>query len=151
MVLDTWNSKIKEADALLDNLTDEQLQNEVSPGRNRGVYLLGHLTSVHSRMLPLLNLGEEMYPQLADSFITNADKTKPLTITASELRQQWKNINSTLATHFSKISADEWFQKHNSISAEDFQKEPHRNRLNIVINRTNHLSYHTGQLAFLKK
>ncbi len=150
MVLDTWNSKIKEADALLDKLTDEQLQNEVAPNRNRGIYLVGHLVAVHDRMLPLLNLSEELYPQLAESFITKADKSEPLKISTQELRQHWKTINSTLATHFSGFSADEWFLKHNSISAEDFLKEPHRNRLSIIISRTNHLSYHTGQLAFLK-
>ena len=33
---------------------------------------------------------------------------------------------------------------------EDFIKEPHRNKLNIILTRTTHLSYHTGQLALLK-
>ena len=40
-VLDTWNSNISRVDNLLGSLTDEQLQNEVSPGRNRGTYLVG--------------------------------------------------------------------------------------------------------------
>jgi hypothetical protein len=151
MVLDSWNSYTRQVDNLLDKLTDEQLQNEVSPGRNRGIYLLGHLTAVHDRMLPLLNLEDQLFPELADSFISNADKTNPLTVSAGELRQYWKKVNSTLKAHFNSISPDDWFKRHNTISAEDFQKEPHRNRLSIIINRTNHLSYHTGQLAYLKK
>jgi len=40
---------------------------------------------------------------------------------------------------------DEWFAKHSAVSAEDFAKEPHRNKLNILVNRTNHHSYHLGQ------
>jgi len=150
MVLDAWYSKVKEVDILLHELTDEQLQKEVAPHRNRGIYLLGHLTAVHDRMLPILNLGEQLYPQLADSFITNPDKSKTQIPSAKDLRQYWENINSTLANHFKNLQTDEWFQKHNSVSAEDFAKEPHRNKLNILISRTNHLSYHSGQLIFLK-
>jgi hypothetical protein len=55
-----------------------------------------------------------------------------------------------LSEHFSKLSFTEWFQKHNAVSETDFAKEPHRNKLNIVINRTNHLANHLGQLLLLK-
>jgi len=47
------------------------------------------------------------------------------------------------------MSPSDWFTKHSAISAEDFEKEPHRNKLNILINRTNHQSYHMGQLIYL--
>src|SRR5437870_3049747 len=99
MVLDTWYSKIKEVDNIFNNLTVEQLQNKVAPDRNSGLYLLGHLTAVHDRMLPLLNLGEQLYPQLNDIFITNPEKSNAQAPSAKELRQYWKNINSTLETH----------------------------------------------------
>jgi hypothetical protein len=56
-----------------------------------------------------------------------------------------------LAENFAKLTTDAWFERHNSVSAGDFEKERHRNKLNIIINRTNHLSYHNGQLVFLKK
>jgi hypothetical protein len=51
----------------------------------------------------------------------------------------------------SKMTSEEWFKKHNSVSAEDFAKEPHQNKLNIVINRTNHLAAHCGKLVFLRE
>lgn len=146
MVLDAWNSKIKEA----DNLTDEQLFNEVSSGRNTGIYLLGHLTATHDQMLPLLNFGKQIYLQLSSGFLDNPD-SKAYATPVSELRQYWKNINSILAEEFKKLSVDAWFGKHNSVSAEAFLNELHRNKLNVIISRTNHLSYHTGQLIFLKK
>src|SRR5260370_42089121 len=100
MVLDAWYSKIKDADALFDKLTDEQLQNEVAPNRNRGIYLLGHLTAVHDMMLPLLNFGEQLYPQLHDSFIKNADKSPTQIFPAPDLRQFFKNTNSKLGNNF---------------------------------------------------
>ena len=49
------------------------------------------------------------------------------------------------------MQPEDWFQKHSSVSAEDFAKEPHRNKLNIMITRATHLAYHTGQMALLKK
>jgi hypothetical protein len=150
MVLNTWHSTVKDADALIDQLADEQLQKEIAPNRNRGIYLLGHLAAVHDRILPLLNFGEQLYPQLADPFINNPDKAQVQSFQAQDLRKYWKNINSKLSDHFNSLPPDEWFQKHNSVSAENFTKEPHRNKLNVVISRTNHLSYHLGQLALLK-
>jgi hypothetical protein len=149
-VLDSWNSRIKEANNILDNLTDEQLQKEIAPGKNRGTYLLGHLTAVHDRMLPLLNFGQQQYSNLDETFLTKPDKATPEMPSPSELRSNWKSANSKLDTHFSQLPTEDWFLKHNSVSAEDFAKEPHRNRLNVVLGRTSHLSYHLGQLALLK-
>jgi len=149
-VLDSWNSRIKEANQLIDNLTDEQLQKEIAPGKNRGVYLLGHLTGVSDMMLPLLNFGTQKYPQLNDAFLTKPDKAVADLPSVKDLRTYWKNSCAELDKHFSALKTDEWFERHTSVSPEDFAKEPHRNRLNVVVGRTTHLSYHVGQLALLK-
>lgn len=151
MVLDAWYLQIKRTHDLLESLTDEQLGQEISPGRNTGVYLLGHLTGVHDKMLPLLGIGEPSYPELYEMFVADKlDLSKP-TPSTQDLRLYWKKVNQSLAENFSKINHDEWFQRHMVISEEDFQKEPHRNKLNLVLNRTNHLEYHRGQMILLKK
>jgi hypothetical protein len=150
-VLDAWNSRIEAADKLFTSLTDEQLQQEISPGRNRGIYLLGHLTAVHDKMLPLLGFEKQVYPHLDEAFINNPDKSVPKIPTTKELRENWKNINTKLTTRLNELTVDEWFAKHTSVSDEDFVKEPHRNRMNVVVGRTNHLQYHIGQVALLKK
>jgi DinB superfamily len=142
---------MQRAGDLFDSLTDEQLQNEVAPGRNRGVYLLGHLVAVHDGMLPLLGFREQLYPELTVPFISEPDNASKKIPLIKDLRIYWKQINTALAEHFSSLQSDEWFQKHTAVSDENFIKESHRNNLNIIINRTNHLSYHLGQLAFLKK
>ncbi|HTA63821.1 MAG TPA: DinB family protein [Bacteroidia bacterium] len=149
-VLDSWNARIKEANNILDNLTDEQLQKEIAPGKNRGTYLLGHLTAVNDKMLPLLNFGPQQFSNLDDTFLSKPDKAVAEMPTAKELRAYWKSSNEKLSKHFDALKPDEWFEKHSAVSAEDFAKEPHRNRLNIVLGRTSHLSYHLGQLALLK-
>ena len=151
MALDPWNSQIGKADKLFSSLSDEELQQETAPGRNSGIYLLGHLTAVHDALLPLMGLGEKLYPQLEDTFIKNPDKSGIEKPPAKDLRNYWSEVNNKLAQHFARLTADEWFQKHTSVSDEDFAKEPHRNRLNVLLTRTNHPVYHLGQLVFLKK
>lgn len=150
MAVDQWHLKIKDTNNLLNKISDDQLTGEVSPGRNSGTYILGHLVAVHDRMLPLLNLGERMYPELDEIYLDNPDKTKTQTLSGAELRAMWYKINSDLATHFNSLTDEEWLQRHTAVSEEAFAKEPHRNRLNVLLSRTNHLSYHQGQLAFLK-
>ena len=150
MVLDAWHTQVKQTDDLFNSLLDEQLFREIAPGKNRGIYLLGHLTAVHDRMLPLLGLGDQRYPNLYKTFVESADKTVSDLPTTEDLRNYWKETNNILSENFSKLSIAEWFQRHNAVSETDFAKEPHRNKLNIIINRTNHLASHLGQLLLLK-
>ena len=151
MNLNAWHTQIKWVDNIFNALSDEQLQNEVAPGRNSGVYLLGHLIAVHDRMLPLLGFEQQMYPQLDDIFLNSPDKSGKEVPATSDLRNYWNTVNTALATHFASLTPAEWLEKHAAVSAEDFAKEPHRNRLNVLISRTNHLASHYGQLLFLKK
>jgi hypothetical protein len=148
MVLDRWNGSILSANKLLNEISDEQLMNEVAPGKNRGVYLLGHLVAVHDDMLILLGMGEKLFPELYELFIKQADKANTLIPTSGELRSMWEKQNLDLQTKFA--AETDWFAKHTAVSEVDFLTEPHRNKLNIIITRTSHLQYHTGQLALLK-
>ncbi len=151
MALDAWNIQIDRTNKLFNSLSDDQLGQEVTPGRNSGIYLLGHLTAVHDALFPLLGLGEKLYPQLDEIFIKHPDKSgleKPAT---KQLRDYWNDVNGKLQQHFNNFSIEEWFQRHTAISEADFEKEPHRNRLNVLLNRTSHLANHLGQLIFLKK
>src|SRR5215216_6150109 len=150
MVLDAWHTQIKSADDLFNSLSHDQLLAEIAPGRNRGIYLLGHLTAVHDRMLPLLGFGDQRYPNLYKIFVESADKAESDLPITEDLRNYWKETNNILSENFSGLSVAEWFQRHNAVNETDFAKEPHRNKLNIIINRTNHLASHLGQLILLK-
>jgi hypothetical protein len=151
MVLDAWYTQVKRTDNLFNSLSDEQLIKEIAAGKNRGIYLLGHLTAVHDKMFPILGLGSELNPELYQIFVENPDNAVTSIPDIADLRSFWKEVNSLLSQHFNKLTPLEWFQKHNSVSEEDFVKEPHRNKLNLIINRTNHLASHLGQLLYLKE
>jgi len=150
MVLDTWNTKLNGLDKLFAELSDEQLKKQIAPGKNTGVYLLGHMIAINNKMVPLLGLGEELNPDLYKTFVDTADMDIVERPSITVLRQEWKKINEELGNKFAQVQPDEWFQKHNSVSEQDFAKEPHRNKLNVIINRTNHLEYHAGQVVLLK-
>lgn len=149
MVLDAWETHQGRFNKLLDSLTEEQLMSATAPGRNRGIYLAGHLIAVNDGMLPLLGFGEKIQPGLETVFIRNADDPTAEYPTMESLKQYRDEVNARLAAGMAAMQPDDWFTKHSSVSAEDFAREPHRNKLNILINRTNHLSYHLGQLAYL--
>ena len=151
MIFDRWYALLERCDTIFKALSDDQLQREIAPGKNRGIYLMGHLIAVHDDMLPILNLGNKLYPELYETFIKSPDKSLKEIPAASELRRMWNKQHEVLTKLFKTVKADEWFEKHASVSAEDFAKEPHRNKLNIIVTRTSHLAYHNGQLVLLQQ
>ena len=150
MTLTSWESQNKRFIDLIEKLTDEALHREIAPGRNTGVYLLGHMIASHDFMLPLMGLGEKKYPEMEDVFIRSPDKSGRDFPSVAELRKRLLDATAELNAQFGKLSEADWLSRHNAVSEEDFVKEPMRNKLNIVISRTVHLASHMGQMLYLK-
>lgn len=150
MALSAWEGQNKNLNNIVSSLTPEQLSKEIAPGKNTGIYLLGHLVAVNDAMLPILDFGEKLFPHLEDIFIKNPDKGGAEKPSVTELKGCLEVVNKKLTEHIQSANSAEWFKKHKAVSEEDFVKEPHRNKLNIIINRTNHMSYHLGQMVLLK-
>jgi hypothetical protein len=146
----SWKLVIGRFDGSVVSLSEEQLQKQVAPGRNRLLYLVGHLTAVHDRMFPLLGLGERLHPELDEVYISNPDQALPDSISASALKQAWSEVNSKLSAAFAALTPQQWLEKHTAVSDEDFAKDPTRNRLAVLLSRTNHAAFHTGQAALIK-
>jgi hypothetical protein len=150
LILDRWEASMHNYDVLLKSLTDDQLEKEASPGKNRGIYLLGHLITVHDSMLPLLNFGEKQYPEWSKIFIESPDRAVVEIPSVQELRSVWNHQRTFLKEQMDLLKPEDWFTRHTAVSEEDFVKEPHRNKLNIILTRTTHLAYHIGQMNYLK-
>src|ERR1700757_1038144 len=149
-VLNSWKLAINRFGKTLSELSDEQLQQQVAPGRNRVFYLLGHLTAIHDRMFPMLGLGERLHPELDEPYITNPDRALTDPVSASDLKKAWTEVNRKLTAAFERFTPEDWLQKHTAVSDEDFAKNPTRNRLAVVMSRTNHTSFHSGQAILAK-
>ena len=148
----SWKQWVAQIDKTIGGFGDEELQREVAPGRNRLYYLLGHLTAVHDRLFSTLRLGKRLHPELDEEFIVKADKTDlDDELPAGELRAAWREVNEKLTAAMEKLSAEEWLERHDSVSPEDFAKEPQRNRLAVLLSRTTHAAMHEGQMRLAPK
>ena len=150
VALHAWRLVVERADKVFSNLTEDQLLKEVAPGKNRLIYLWGHLTAVHDAMFPILGLGSRLHPELDAIFVSNPDKTTARLPSAAELKKYWDEVNTKLLSQFATLSADEWLQRHRAMSDEDYAKDPTRNRLAVLLSRTNHASYHLGQMTLAR-
>jgi hypothetical protein len=151
VALNGWKGNIERADKMFSGLSEEELLKEVAPGKNRLIYLWGHLTATHDAMLPLLGFGRRLHPEFDVAFISNPDKTQAGVPPIESVREAWREVNGRLFDGFASLSAADWLKKHAAVSEEDFLKEPLRNRLAILLSRTNHLAYHLGQAALRSK
>jgi hypothetical protein len=145
-----WKSNVERAEQLFGGLSPKQLVQEVAPGKNRLIYLWGHLAAVNDALLPLLGIGERLHPEFDAMFISNPDKSVQLTGSGQSLKAAWQEINEKLWEGFSKFSASDWAQRHTAVSEQDFEREPHRNRFAVLLGRTAHLAYHVGQATLAR-
>ena len=143
--LRNWRSNVDRAGKLFGKFSEEQLLQEVAPGRNRGIYLWGHLTAFNDALIPLLGLGARIHPELDLMYVSNPDRTVPTILSGEDLQIIWQETSQILWTGFSKVSLADWLQKHGAVSEEDFLREPHRNRFTVLLGRTAHIAYHLGQ------
>src|SRR6202050_172645 len=136
VALRSWKSNVDRASTFFGALSQEELQREIAPGKNRLIYIWGHLAAVNDRMLAILGFGERLHPELDAMFVSNPDKALELTLSPEKLKHIWDEVNEKLSTGIRKLSPSEWLEKHTAVSDADFVREPHRNRFAILLGRT---------------
>src|ERR1700733_13901979 len=72
-VINVWAAQNKAANTFFAKYEDGAYSKQIAAGRNRAVYLFAHLVAVSDAMLPLLGLGEKLYPEMEGPFIKEAD------------------------------------------------------------------------------
>jgi DinB superfamily len=132
-------------------LTPEQFETRIAPGKNRLIYLYGHLIAVNDAMFPLLGIGERLHPELDEIFLKSPDGAASSVPPVADLTAAWNTINQKLLAAFDTLTPAQWLERHTSVSEEDFAKDPSRNRLAILLSRTSHLAYHMGQAVLAPK
>lgn len=149
MALSQWKTSNEKVDKIFNTISTEQFNSTITPASNTAAWILCHLTYVNDNLVTVLGLGQSAYPELKE-IATTKIVPQHEAISKDELRNIWTTVNTRLLLAFEKMSIEEWFSKHTSVSEEDFKKEPHRNKLNVLLSRTNHQAHHAGQLSLIK-
>ena len=110
-VVISWKQIINRLNERFAPLDGEGLQKQIAPNKNRLFYLLGHLTAVHDRMLPMLGIGERLHPELDEAYLTNPDRTIADPLSASELKRAWSEVNVAITSAVEGFSVDDWLRK----------------------------------------
>jgi hypothetical protein len=142
-----WMLNVARAEKIFLGRSDAALGAEIAPGKNRLVYLFGHLIAVHDGMLPLLGIGPRRHPELDAVFLTEADRTTTDLPSAAELASLWREVHDELKAGFDSFSPADWTKPHTAMTDDEFAANPLRNRLAVLLNRTAHMAYHLGQCA----
>jgi len=147
--ISSWEQIINRVGTLCSSCSEEQLLVEVASGKNRILYLWGHLTAVHDALFSVLRLGERLHPELDAIFIAQPDRSVSLP-TSTEIAKRWEDVHIELLSRFKTLTSKEWLDRHGNVSPEEFEQNPTRNRLAVLLGRTNHASYHFGQMMLAK-
>ena len=150
MALHSWNLQVARSGQFIDSLNDDDFFRELAPGKNRALYVIGHLIAVHDAMNTILGLGAREHSNLDEVFVKNTDKAGLVMPSVSEVRQYWNEVHDSLHIRLIQVMDDEWVKKHELMTDDDFAKDATRNKLSVLLNRANHLAYHLGQLRLLK-
>ena len=147
--INQWELYVNYSSQLLSKLPDEVLQKQIAPSKNTGIYVLGHLIAIHDNMLPELGIGISNYPELTEAYIKKPDGLASYAKAVKEIRELWKETHTRVSTLIKALPTEQWLLRHNLMTDEDFQANPIRNRLSLLLSRINHFSYHMGQLRLL--
>src|SRR3984893_3227612 len=123
IALNGWKGNFERADKMFSGLSDQEVLKEIAPGKNRLIYLWGHLTATHDAMLPLLGIGQRLHPGFDVAFVSNPDKTQSEIPSVELVRKAWREVDGRLFEGFASLSAADWLKKHAAVSEEDFVKE----------------------------
>jgi uncharacterized damage-inducible protein DinB len=132
---------------VLDTLSDEKFMQPITPGGNSPSWLLGHLADTDDKLFDLFDIRERMAPELSTIYHHEKGTNQTGHLSKFELIKKWQMITAELDKAFKGWSEKDWLSKHTAVSEEDFQKEPHRNKLNVMLSRVSHKASHLGQLA----
>lgn len=144
-----WELQLSRTTNFLNQLSDEALEQQIAPGKNSGKYIVGHLIAIHDALPKLLRVGEPAHAELFATYVSQPDGTTGDAKTIQELRNLWVETHDRVTLLIKNMPEADWLEPHNAITDEDFAVNPLRNRLSVLLNRTNHFAYHLGQLRLL--
>lgn len=147
-LLDMWWNKVCETTEVFETLGEQNAMWPVAHGKNRVIYLLGHLLVIHDGLYPTLEIGNRRHTAYDELFLSpqhTANVYPPFPL----LLDQWIDLNEDLHGKLKQLSVSDWLSKHHHISEENFKLQPGKNKFCAMLCTTTHLYHHAGQLALV--
>ncbi|MBX7044812.1 MAG: DinB family protein [Ignavibacteria bacterium] len=136
------------ADWILRTLSDDDLKLEIAPGKNHGVWILGHLIACEDDFSLYMGKGEITIPDYQKLFCEGS-KLQPVENypPVSELREKWNEIIRRNKKIYDNLTDEELTELH--ANEKDANNAFWKTKEDVVIHWQLHLMYHAGQLALL--
>ncbi len=133
----------------LKKLSDDDLKLEIAPGRNHGVWLLGHLIVSDDDLSLYMGKDPMLYPEYSDIFgpksiLKPAEEYPAVKI----LREQWNNVIEKNIKIYSELTDEELAEPHAMVKG-NIEDDYFKTKENCAINWLNHQMYEAGQLGIL--
>ena len=142
IALRTWKATVGRFDDIVAALPDEELEREVTPGKSRLFYLVGHLTALNDRLLPVLGLGERRHEELDAEFGEERDDHRASALSPRRVRQLWNEVNAALVAGMERLTPEQWLEAPVSVTAPS--------RLSVLLAWTAHVSLHATQMRITR-
>jgi uncharacterized damage-inducible protein DinB len=146
-----WDAYNRRMQKMLESFPDEKYFEPIVSGGNSPSWLMGHLADTDDALLELFGIRQRLFPELAKHYHHERGTNQAGHLSKTELLTKWKTIVAELDRAFKSMSESDWHSKHTAVSEEDFKKEPHRNKLNVMLSRVTHKASHLGQIAMQAK
>ncbi|MBP9095220.1 MAG: DinB family protein [Ignavibacteria bacterium] len=133
-------------DWILRTLSDADLKLEIAPGKNHGVWILGHLIACEDDFTLFMGKGELSLPKYQELF---GEGSKLLPVEnyppVSDLREKWNDLIRRNKKVYDNLNDIELIETQAQIEKNDFWKT----KEDIAVHWQHHLMYHAGQLGIL--
>lgn len=132
----------------IDPLSDDEFKMEITPGKNHGVWLLGHLVTSDDDFSMFMGKGDQMFPQYYDLFGQGSKLLPPGEYPpVSELKNAWKKVCEKNRKIYSGLTDDELGEPHALVK--DIEKDYFKTKDRVISAWHLHQLYHAGQLGII--
>lgn len=149
LLLEQYKNMASWVNMNLKKMSDDDLKNEIAPGLNHGVWLLGHLIVSDDDLSLYFGKGPMLYPEYLETF-GHGSVLKPVSEypPISLLRKQWDEIIEKNVKIYSELTDEELSEPHAMIEGK-IEDDYFKTKESCAINWLNHQMYEAGMLAII--
>lgn len=126
------------------------LQRELLPGKNSGVWLLGHVVASDDDIGLYLGTHEIQFPDVAELFSSGKSYDPSAKYPETEyLLDCWRRVGERTLQAYDELTDADLDTPHARLGSKSVEEDFFGTKRNVLYHWTNHQLYHLGQLSTL--